>query len=73
MVDNIMQFIDPHLIKFMTHKDEVVGFILAFPDISAALQRTSGYVPPTPRWTPFRRPWRWWISCGKSAGRNGLR
>jgi GNAT superfamily N-acetyltransferase len=46
VVDNIMQFLDQDLIKIMTHKDEVVGFILSFPDISAALQRTRGYIPP---------------------------
>ncbi|MBN1438327.1 MAG: hypothetical protein JW929_02870 [Anaerolineales bacterium] len=46
VVDNIMQFLDQDLIKIMTHKDDVVGFILSFPDISAALQRTRGYVAP---------------------------
>jgi hypothetical protein len=46
VVDNIMQFLDQDLIKIMTRKDEVVGFILSFPDISAALQRTRGYIPP---------------------------
>jgi len=46
VVDNIIQFLDQDLIKIMTHKDEVVGFILSFPDISDALQRTRGYVPP---------------------------
>jgi GNAT superfamily N-acetyltransferase len=46
VVDNIMQFLDQDLIKIMTHNDEVVGFILTFPDISAALQRTRGYVAP---------------------------
>ncbi|MBN2084250.1 MAG: hypothetical protein JW748_03430 [Anaerolineales bacterium] len=48
VVDNIMQFLDQDLIKIMTHKDEVVGFILSFPDISAALQRTRGYIAPLP-------------------------
>jgi hypothetical protein len=46
VVDNIMQLIDSHLIKLITDGNEVVGFILAFPDISAALQRTRGYIPP---------------------------
>jgi hypothetical protein len=46
VVDNIMQFLDQDLIKIMTHEGEVVGFILSFPDISAALMRTRGYVPP---------------------------
>jgi hypothetical protein len=46
VVDNIMQLLDSHLIKLITHKSDVVGFVLAFPDISAALQRTRGYIPP---------------------------
>ena len=46
VVDNIMQFLDQDLIKIMIHNDEVVGFILSFPDISAALMRTRGYVAP---------------------------
>jgi hypothetical protein len=46
VVDNIMQFLDQDLIKIITRQDEVVGFALSFPDISAALQRTRGYVPP---------------------------
>jgi hypothetical protein len=35
---------DPKLIKIITHQDEVVGFLLAFPDISAALQRGKGKI-----------------------------
>jgi hypothetical protein len=46
VVDNIIQFLDQDLIKIMTHNDAVVGFILSFPDISEALQRTRGYIPP---------------------------
>jgi hypothetical protein len=46
VADNIFQLISHDLIKIITHKEEVVGFVLAFPDISAALQRTRGYIPP---------------------------
>jgi hypothetical protein len=46
VVDNIMQLLDSQLIKMITHKDRVVGFVLAFPDVSKALQRTRGYIPP---------------------------
>ena len=46
VVDNILQFLDQDLIKIITHQDDVVGFALSFPDISAALQRTRGYIPP---------------------------
>jgi hypothetical protein len=37
---------DPRLIKIITYKDNVVGFLLAFPDVSAALQRQKGRVTP---------------------------
>jgi hypothetical protein len=46
VVDNIMQLIDPNLIRIITHNGVLVGFVLAFPDVSAALQRTRGYIPP---------------------------
>jgi hypothetical protein len=46
VADNITQLISHDLIKIITHKEDVVGFVLAFPDISAALQRTRGYIPP---------------------------
>jgi hypothetical protein len=46
VADNIFQLISRDLIKIITHKEEVVGFVLAFPDVSAALQRTRGYIPP---------------------------
>lgn len=44
--DNIFQLLDPNLMRIITHKGELVGFILSFPDVSAALQRTRGYIPP---------------------------
>ncbi len=37
---------DPRLVKIITRKDEIVGFLLAFPDISAALQRGKGHINP---------------------------
>jgi hypothetical protein len=46
VVDNIFQLIHHDLIKIITHKGDIVGFILAFPDVSAALQRVRGYIPP---------------------------
>jgi hypothetical protein len=42
VVDNIMTVADHRLIKIITHGEEVVGFLFAFPDISAALQRAKG-------------------------------
>ncbi|MGZ9220715.1 MAG: hypothetical protein ACXW4Q_01290 [Anaerolineales bacterium] len=41
-VDNVFLVADPRLIKVIMHKDEIVGFLFAFPDVSAALQRARG-------------------------------
>lgn len=48
IVKNIIDVADPRLIKFITHEDEIAGFLFGFPDISAALQRAQGRVTP---WT----------------------
>lgn len=42
VVDNIMLVADPKLIKIITHHEDVVGFLFAFPDVSAAMQRIKG-------------------------------
>jgi len=42
VVENIMTVADHRLIKVITHNEEVVGFLFAFPDVSAALQRAKG-------------------------------
>ena len=42
VVDNIMTVADHRLIKIITHGDDVVGFLFAFHDVSAALQRSRG-------------------------------
>jgi len=42
VVDNIMMIADHRLIKIITAGDDVVGFLFAFPDVSAALQRAKG-------------------------------
>ncbi len=46
VLDNIMVVAVPELIKIITYNDQVVGFLLAFPDISAALQRHKGQLTP---------------------------
>jgi hypothetical protein len=46
VVDNITQLINYDFMKIIAHEDNVVGFVIAFPDVSAALQRIRGYVPP---------------------------
>jgi hypothetical protein len=42
VVDNIMLVADYRLFKIITHDEDVVGFLFAFPDISAAMQRING-------------------------------
>jgi hypothetical protein len=42
LADQILWFANPRLIKIIWKGDEPVGFLLAYPDISAALQRTRG-------------------------------
>jgi len=42
VVSNIMTIADHRLIKIITHGDDVVGFLFAFHDVSAALQRAHG-------------------------------
>jgi hypothetical protein len=46
VVDNIMTVADHRLIKIIVHGDEVVGFLFAFHDVSAALQRARGKLLP---------------------------
>jgi hypothetical protein len=42
LTDNLMTVADPKLIKIITHGERVVGFLFAFPDLSAAIQRSKG-------------------------------
>lgn len=45
-MNNILVVAVPDLIKIITYNDEVVGFLLAFPDISEALQKYKGRLSP---------------------------
>jgi len=42
VVDNIMTVADHRLIKVIVHGEDVVGFLFAFHDVSAAIQRSRG-------------------------------
>jgi hypothetical protein len=42
LADQMSWFADPRLIKIVYKDDQPVGFLFAYPDISAALQRTRG-------------------------------
>jgi hypothetical protein len=46
VVDTLMQVLVPRLAKLIVHEDEIVGFVLGFPDISAAMQRIKGKLLP---------------------------
>jgi hypothetical protein len=45
-VDNVFLVADPRLIKLIVHGEEIVGFLFAFPDVSAALKRARGHLFP---------------------------
>jgi hypothetical protein len=45
-VDNVFLVADYRLIKVITHGDDIVGFLFAFPDVSAAFQRAKGHLFP---------------------------
>jgi GNAT superfamily N-acetyltransferase len=42
LTDNLLTIADPKLIKIIMHESDVVGFLFAFPDVSAAIQRSRG-------------------------------
>jgi hypothetical protein len=42
LADQMLWFADPKLIKFVFKGEQMIGFLFAYPDISAALQRTCG-------------------------------
>src|SRR4030065_504921 len=42
----LILFADPHLIKIIEKDDRFVGFLFAYPDISAAIQATNGQLYP---------------------------
>jgi GNAT superfamily N-acetyltransferase len=46
LTDSLLTVADPRLIKIITHDEEAVGFLFAFPDVSAAIQRSRGRLLP---------------------------
>ena len=46
LVDRVRLLANPRLMTFIESGDDLVGFALAFPDVSAALQRMAGRVTP---------------------------
>jgi len=43
---NVFMVADHRLIKLIMHGDDIVGFLFAFPDVSAAIQRAKGHLFP---------------------------
>jgi GNAT superfamily N-acetyltransferase len=46
VIKDLVASADPKLIKVILHEDDVVGFLFAFPDLSAAIQRSKGRLLP---------------------------
>lgn len=46
LLDSLIVVLDPQLVKFIMRKGEIIGFILAFPDLSPQLQRAKGRLTP---------------------------
>jgi len=46
ILDDLILVANPRLIKIVVHEDDVVGFILGFPDVSRGLQRANGRLLP---------------------------
>ncbi len=46
VVETIMTVVRPDLVKLITQGERIVGFLLAFPDLSAGLQRAAGRLLP---------------------------
>jgi len=46
LLDTLIVVLDPRLVKFIMRKDKIVGFIIAFPDLSPQLQRAKGRLSP---------------------------
>ncbi len=42
LADQLLWFADPKLIKILMKDEQLIGFLLAYPDISAAVQRNRG-------------------------------
>ena len=46
VISQVRPIVDHRLIAFLEHRNEIVGFILGFPDVSLALQRARGRLTP---------------------------
>jgi hypothetical protein len=46
VLNNLLLVSNPRMLRFIVHEEDVVGFALTFPDISAAMQRSKGRLLP---------------------------
>lgn len=46
LTDQLLAYADPRLIKIIMKDDQLIGFLFAYPDVSAAVQRTKGKIFP---------------------------
>jgi hypothetical protein len=46
LLDTLITVIDPKLVKLIMHREEIIGFIIAFPDVTPQLQRAKGHLTP---------------------------
>jgi hypothetical protein len=42
ILDSLLQVADPKMVKIITHGEDVVGFVLAFPDVSEGFKKANG-------------------------------
>jgi GNAT superfamily N-acetyltransferase len=64
VMDNAIGLTQPGLVKMIFHEEEIVGFLLGFPDVSAALQRANGRLTPwalADLWLEMKRTN--WMAC----------
>lgn len=47
IANQMLRFADPRLIKIVYKNEQIIGFLFAYPDVSAALQRSKGRLFPT--------------------------
>lgn len=76
VADRLIAISDPRLIKLVMKGDEIIGFVFAFPDISAAIQKTKGRIWPF-GWIHLMREFKRtnWVNCnglGLLEGHRGL-
>ncbi len=62
--DRVLAISDPSLITLLMKEDEIIGFVIAYPDVSAAIQRCRGRMWPT-GWYHLMREFKRtpWLNC----------